>query len=387
MFFSITHHTDTNFSHQWPSQSLIVNTDAGWNHTVIDDQMVVYKGYAESGVLIELLPEILQQSEPTMLGNFCAIVIGKDTLKIKTDRYRSFPIWIEAGKEITNLQALSQTVWTDIYIESDLNLNVTQHKFNVIGKIDTTPISESDALEQIDQILLTRTVDFVKYNTLPIRSFLTGGVDSLLVYSYLVRVGAPVEVIDYLHIDYDHFWKSNSHHLKKFWGYSQIHHWNEPTVLASGAPGDEFMLRSPTTASMYLQFHQLNIPDLLQDNPTCLHYSYFNQAKNLDAIQRSYTAIRPEQMIWDVCNMLVNDWQHWHIGNTLTWTVLRDIEVLKLLLRLPVQSAIGQILNSDISNKLTERNLPGSTVWISDQKNTGAMRKNLTRPLKIRNDL
>jgi len=333
------------------------------------------------------LPAILQQSEPMMLGNFCAIVIGSNGLRIKTDRYRSFPIWVNAGKEITNLQALSHTVWTDVYIESDLNLNVTQHKFNVIGKIDTTPISESDALEQIDQILLTRTADFVKYNTLPIRSFLTGGVDSLLVYSYLVRVGAPVEVIDYLHIDYDHFWKSNSHHLKKFWGYSQIHHWNQPTVLASGAPGDEFMLRSPTTASMYLQFHQLNIPDLLQDNPTCLHYSYFNQAKNLDAIQRPYTATRQEQMIWDVCNILVNDWQHWHIGNTLTWTVLRDIEVLKLLLRVPVQSAIGQILNSDLSNKLTERNLPGSTIWISDQKNTGAMRKNLTRPLKIRNDL
>ena len=139
---------------------------------MIDNQMVVYKGYAESGVLIDLLPQILQQSEPTMLGNFCAIVIGSDTLQIKTDRYRSFPIWVNAGKEITNLQALSQTVWTNIYIESDLNLNVVQHKFNVIGKINTTPITESDALEQIDQILLTRTVNFVKYNTLPITFFL-----------------------------------------------------------------------------------------------------------------------------------------------------------------------------------------------------------------------
>jgi len=387
MFFSITHHPDTNFSHQWHSPSLVVNTDAGWNHVVIDNQLVVYKGYAESGVLIDLLPAILQQSEPTMLGNFCAIVIGSDTLQIKTDRYRSFPIWINAGKEITNLQALSQTVWTNIYIESDLNLNVAQHKFNVIGKINTTPLSESDALEQIDQILLTRTVNFVKYNTLPIRSFLTGGVDSLLVYSYLVRIGAPVEVIDYLHIDYDHFWKSNSQHLKKLWGYSQIHHWNEPTILASGAPGDEFMLRSPTTASMYLQFHQLNIPDLLEANPNCLHYSYFNQAKHLEAIQRPYTATRPEQMVWDICNTLVNDWQHWHIGNTLTWTVLRDLEVLKLLLRVPVESAIGQIINSDLSTKLIERNLPGATAWISDQKNTGAIRKNLTRPLKNHNGL
>jgi hypothetical protein len=102
MFFSITHHPNTDFSHQWHSPSLVVNTDAGWNHTVIDDQMVVYKGYAESGVLVDLLPQILQQSEPTMLGNFCAIVIGKDTLTIKTDRYRSFPIWVNAGKEITN---------------------------------------------------------------------------------------------------------------------------------------------------------------------------------------------------------------------------------------------------------------------------------------------
>jgi hypothetical protein len=138
---------------------------------------------------------------------------------------------------------------------------------------------------------------------------------------------------------------------------------------------------------MYLQFHQLNLPDLLQANPTCLHYSYFNQVKNLDAIKQPYTVARQEQMVWDICNILMNDWQHWHIGNTLTWTLLRDIEVLKLLLRIPVKSAIGQILNSDLSNKLIERNLPGSTVWISDQKNTGAMRKNLTRPLKICNDL
>jgi hypothetical protein len=202
-----------------------------------------------------------------------------------------------------------------------------------------------------------------------------------------VRSNAPVEVIDYLHIDYDHFWKSNSHHLEKFWGYNQIHHWNEPTVLASGAPGDEFMLRSPTTASMYLQFHQLNIPDLLQANPNCLHRDYFSQVKNLNAIQKPYAVARQEHMVWDVCNILVNDWQHWHIGNTLTWTLLRDIEVLKLLLRIPVESAIGQIINSNLSAELIERNIPGATAWISDQKNTGAIRKNLVRRLETHNDL
>ena len=38
-------------------------------------------------------------------------------------------------------------------------------------------------------------------------------------------------------------------------------------------------------------------------------------------------------------------------------------------------------------NKLIEKNLPGATAWISDQKNTGASRKNLTHQLKIHNDL
>jgi len=244
MFFSISHTTDLDFPHQWQHSSVIVNTDAGWNCCQVGEYSVVFKGYVESGKLIDLLPDIINQQEPTYLGNFCAIAINNHAIKIRTDRYRSFPIWSDAGHEITNLKALSYPIWTDSVIDSDLNFVIAEHKFDVIGPVDTSPISESDALDQIDQILLARTKNFVKYNTLPIKSFLTGGVDSLLVYSYLTRAGADVEVIEYLHIDYDHFWRSNSHHLKKFWGYSQIHHWNTPTVLASGAPGDEFMLRT-----------------------------------------------------------------------------------------------------------------------------------------------
>jgi hypothetical protein len=54
------------------------------------------------------------------------------------------------------------------------------------------------------------------------------------------------------------FYLANSSDIKKYWGYRQIHHWQMPCVLASGAPGDEFMLRSPTTANQYLlkSWHQ-----------------------------------------------------------------------------------------------------------------------------------
>lgn len=386
MFFSISHSDNLNFSHQWHRAGLSINTDAGWQQTTVGDQYVVFKGYAESGQLVDLLPEILQQSCPSILGNFCVIVIGH-AVSIKTDKYRSFPLWIDQGIEITNLIPVGQPIWADTIINADLNLIVTEQKFDIIGPINTLPITETDALEQLDQILLTRTKNFVKHNTLPIKSFLTGGVDSLLVYSYLVRAGADVDVIEYLHIDYDHFWRANSHHLKKFWGYSQIHHWNAPTVLASGAPGDEFMLRSPVTANMYLVSLGTNIPDLLKINPTCLHHDYFMLPKHQKVFED--TGPVPDygsKSVYELCNILVNDWQHWHIGNTLTWTLLRDIELIKILVRMPMESTVDQILNSGLSKKLIERNIPGATDWISDQKNTGAMRKNLGRRLETRSD-
>jgi hypothetical protein len=69
----------------------------------------------------------------------------------------------------------------------------------------------------------------------------------------------------------------------------------------------------------------------------------------------------------------------------LTWTLLRDIEITKLLLRLPLESAIGQVLDSALSKKLIERNIPGATAWLSNQKNIEPVRKNLGRRLKTCN--
>jgi hypothetical protein len=378
MFFSISHYDNVDFSHQWHCHGITVNTDAGWQQVMVGEHFVVYKGYAESGTMLEMLPAILQQ-RPELLGNFCVIAVGPDQIQIKTDRYRSFPIWFEQQKEITNLVPLSNTAWTNNVVSSTLDLAVTLHNFNVIGTLDLAPLTESQVVDQVDEILLARTQNFVKHNTLPIRSFLTGGVDSLLVYSYLKRAGADVKVIDYLHIEYDHFWKCNSHHLKKFWAYNQIHHWLEPTVLASGAPGDEFMLRSPVTANMYLSSHGTSIPELLKTHPDCLHYEYFYLPKHYKLFQTQTVdpAWNRKSLLWNLCNIVVNDWQHWHLGHTLTWTPLRDLEIIKYLLRLPPELALGQIMNSEISCRLIENNCPTLTQVISKQKNSGNYMENL----------
>jgi hypothetical protein len=166
----------------------------------------------------------------------------------------------------------------------------------------------------------------------------------------------------------------------KFWGYSQFHHWVEPCVLTSGAPGDEFMLRSPTTVDLLLKFNKQSIISLLETSwKNCLHSEYFSKPKHNKIFQNQL--VNPDwdhkTVLWNLCNIVVNDWQHWHLGNTLTWTPLRDLEIFKILLRLPINDALGQIMNSDISCKLIEQNKPGLTTLISDQKNSGNAMKNL----------
>ena len=152
-------------------------------------------------------------------------------------------------------------------------------------------------------------------------------------------------------------------------------------MLTSGAPGDEFMLRSPTTVNLYLRFHGLEMLDLL-DQPqwnSVLHHAYFNRDKHREifAIKEPLSDWNHQEMIWNICNMLLNDWQHWHLGNTLTWTPLRDLDIIKCLLRLPPELALGQIMNSDISQQLIEKNCLGLTQVMSSQKNSGNVMENL----------
>lgn len=382
MFFSVSQTVQENFSNFYQLGPFCVGTDSGWSSTDIGQYHCVYKGYVDSMEMTAAIDQIVRHSEPTLLGNFCVIVYNSDTgqLDIKSDRYRNFPLYFGNGK-VSNLHQLENTAWTDSLISIASDFSITESKFDVIGHIDTSYITIDKVFEKIDHLLQTKTEQFLKHNCLPIRTFLSGGVDSLLVYSYLQKFTDNFELINYQHIDYDEFWLKNSGTLTKFWGYNQIHHWNTPCVLTSGAYGDEFMLRGGTTVNMFLRSQGYSIPQLL-DRPEwkqCSQYTYYTLDKNRKIFNN--TDPLPEQdrhaMMWNVCNILVNDWQHWHLGQTLTWTPLRDLDMIKLLLRLPPEQAFGQLLNSDISRQLIEKNKPGLTRVLSDQKNMGNDQQNL----------
>jgi hypothetical protein len=383
MFFHVSKQQQENFPCQYRLGSFFVGTDAGWYQHSIGKFDIVYKGYLDSAPLESALETIVEQSDPMLTGNFCALVYDRNTkrLHVKSDRYRSFPIYFDdhaTASYLTNLTAGPNVVYSNGLISVDDDFTVDYRTFDVVGSIDTNSTS---TLDQIDQLLCNKIQQFAKHNRLPVRVFLSGGVDTLLLYSYLKRLNIVYELIWNTHCDIDEFYLANHADIYQNWGYRQIHHWTDPCVLVSGTPGDEFMLRGPVTANLYLLAHGTSIPELLAKALQGSQCEYLSLPKNLDIFSQQLWEYSSEKSLketyQELCNANLNDWQHWHIGNTLTWTPLRDLDLFKLFLQLPLDQAKSQIFDSAVSRDLIERNVPGLSTALSPQKNTRNYMKNL----------
>jgi len=378
MFFSISKQIQKNFPNQYLVGEFVINTDPGWDIAVINGSTVVYKGYADRFDLSSNLEFIISDTKPHVSGNFCILEYTNNCIKIHSSLCRSFPIYID-DFSVNNLVSTDKIVWANQLLTINADMSTTETKFNVVGDIDDSVLTRQEVETEIVKILDNKTKDFLSYNTLPIKVFLSGGVDSLLVYSFLQKHTSNFEKIKYFHVDLDHFWLSNYGDIIKFWAYNQIHHWESPTILTSGAPGDEFTLRAPLTGGMALKFHGIDILDLVKKNDG-MQKTYFLQDKNIKTFNdviKSPPIKNKMFLIHQLCTMNSNDWQHWHIGNTLTWTPLRDLEIFKLFLRLPIEDQIDQFLDSKITKNIIERNCPGLSRLVADQKNSGNWMKNL----------
>jgi hypothetical protein len=385
MFFSISNNLEDNFTFNHNVGAVWINTDAGWTVEDVASTLVVYKGYSDNFCLSQVINEIHNSAEPFDTGNYCVLFVDKltGTVDIKTDRYRGFPIYVNPGHTVTNLVKQQYTAWTDSLLSVNSDITINEQKFDAIGKVEDSILEYNFVLQEVDKILRHKTKNFLANNTLPIKVHLSGGVDSLLVYSYLQEYTSNFELVKCAHVDYDDFWMLNKTDIQKHWGYTQIHHWLNKCVLTSGAPGDEFMLRSPVTANLFLQAREQSIPDLLRKPAwkNCLHADYFAQEKH-QALFRSQTIDQKKNLRtlnYDLCNINLNDWQHWHLGNTLTWTPLRDLDIFKLMIRLPIDDAVAQIMDSTLSKTLIKQINPKLVNLISDQKNSKNPMKNLVK--------
>jgi len=387
MFFSLAHQVNQNFPNNYNLGRLVLNTDNGWQQTTIGQCRFVYKGYIET---MAWTPEVLIDiKDHQHQGNFLVFSFNQDTdiITLHTNQWRGFLIWHDPKISVSNLHHGPHTIWNDSTVTIDQNLVVYESKIDIIGDTDVVARDRASVEHEIDTMLRGRVDNFLTNNCLPVKVFCSGGVDTTLVWSYVQRSTQQFELVLENRIQWDYFWGHNGRQIKKnFWGYTQIHHWLEPCVLTSGAPGDEFMLRSPTTCNLWCMYNDIDIFDLLAQGHG-LHRDYFLKERHqqlfrqqqldtsLDAVMR----LTWKDFVWHLCNIVVNDCQHWHLGNTLTFTPLRDLEIFKLMLSLPADDIKAQILNSTVSRSLIAKNNPAMLTLMSDSKNVGEYLSNMAQ--------
>ena len=354
MFFNISTHTaDHRFPNNYQIRNLWVNCDNGWQRT----NNTFYKGYSD---------------------NYCKIIVDESGAKIEHSIPRSFPLYYQDG-QITNLESTANQAWADDSVAIDHLGVVTLSKNPINLNLDDIPLTITQAQDQIVQ-LLNKKLTQVPAN---LKLFCSGGLDTLLLYAML-KGRHPFELVQHEYYQQDTFTKVNQQILSKFWAYNQIHHWTNPTWLATGSHGDEYFLRGPAVIAMLTAWHNINFGKLLADNPGCYHYHHFykytelwtDSWANRNQLQEQYPTI--ELLNRQILNILVNDHQHWHLGNTLTWTPYKDIEIVKILLRCPITELVTQFLDGHITKSLIEYYSPGSLAFLSQYKNHGN-RENLSK--------
>lgn len=379
MFFCLSKSPSVQFPNNYQFGSLYLNVDEGWQTIISNNETIVYKGYLNDTTI----EQALTTSVPKYDGNFCAFKFKNDSIEFFHSLYRSFPIYYENEKGFTNLyfnKEVDKILHANFYmLPFDYKLNFDFKKIEY-GLANLDIKTEDEIVEKIYEILYLKIENFLKHNKLPIRAFLTGGIDSMLVYSFVKKITDNVEIIDYYHFQLDEFSCINYDYIKKkYWAYNQIHHWSEPCILLSGAPGDEFMLRSPTTSNLYLLNHNTSIPKIIE-NSNYLHTEYFKKAAHLKIFEEqendkfTNVLVKHKKFLYPkLCEIVLEDFQHWHIGNTLTFTPLRDLEIFKLFLQLPFESAVSQIVDSTISKKLIAMNDPKLINFLSTTKNKNSL--------------
>lgn len=386
MFFSVSKCADKRFPNSQKLGRLFLCFDEGWHNTSVDNQTIWFKGYSDQHPLEDQISCNFATVKQGLPGNYCLIIYDfiTDQISIRHSRYRSFPIYIHHDC-VTNLVTSNNTIWSDQLINIDQNLHIETECRDILGNFSNSRVTREQAIDLIDQRLSQSIKQFVDSNRLPLKVYLSGGVDSALVYSYLQRFTENIELISCWHVDFDRFWMLNHRTIQNnYWAYNQIHHWREPCILSSGTPGDEFMLRSPTTVDLWIKHHGDHMLDLLPEYENSLHHAYFSKQKHIDIFQnQSWLNLDYEQTQKHISNIVINDWQHWHLGKTLTFTPLRDIEILKILLSMDYSDCLEQIFNSAISLELIERNYPGLSEVLSAKKNSGNVLENLVDFLRL----
>jgi hypothetical protein len=377
MFFKITPQNLDKFMFNYRlNDTHWLNCDAGWTNIETKYGTAYIKGYChERSFDTAFAEELFEDIEPRFTGNFLAVLARlSGTIDITNDVTRSTPIW----RNDTVVGNIDMPDATNVWSTNTATITateITEQDWDNLSPHNLPTYNLETAANRIDEIL-TEKFMWLKDNANNIKIFYTGGIDTLLCISYLRKLGIEHELVTAEHYDYDKFNCNFEKEIKTNWGYRQMHYWREPTYLVTGACGDEFFLRGPATANLMLMHLGLNMTTLLK--PEHYHYHYFREAEkyNIYNSQRQDPHIKSiitnKKSVTDyILGMCLNDHQHWHLGNTLTFTPFKDIRILSTMLEMEKTDLAFCIADARLQRTLIARNNPALLSCLDQYKNQG----------------
>jgi len=368
MFFELSKSSQKKFpQHFILPNKLVLNTDEGWKKIVLNDYVIILKGYSNNYDLETLASKLTTNERTSIKGNFCAFVCTDDSVKILHDRDRGFPIWI-GERSITNLIEQSEPVWEDCTLTVDSMMNVDK-KWTSPYAFKRKEISDQSIIDNIHNLLNESFENFLSHNTLPLKMYLSGGIDTLLAWTYLDNFTKNYEIVDYEYIKNTYFYITNKKIIQKHQLYNQIHLWDHPCVLVTGSCGDEYFMRGPHTAGQILKYHGYNLIENISESDYMWYF--LNRESSKQGVLNGIDSVKEDQSLEsvyeDVFARNKNDFQHWHLDNTLTFTPFKDTSITELVLQSSTEQLISQAKNASIQKelirKIDNRKLKFLTKW------------------------
>lgn len=359
MFFSIATKKDHRFPNHAQLGRWILSMDDGWRPGTLGGW---YKGF-KHGKALGTWTEIFQQGHAVHLAH---------------GSMRGYPLWWNGeSKILTNLCGSGRSLWSNDSI-CLLDNNIHVEKVVIIPNNPLPRLSFESACAAIESDLLAKTRQmFDDFRDWPKKLFLSGGADTLLLLALCSRQNEQVELLDYEFFQYDYFCNRNINEIKKnYWAYNQLHHWSRDTILLSGSQGDEFLFRGPSTIALWCAWHDIDLASLLPGSKG-YHAKYFLQEKNLKLITAAYENKRAikqsmptkQQLIYKIMDMNANDFQHWHLGRTITWTPYADPGLTRTILSMNEEDVLSQILDATVNKRIMANLNHAVLSMLSNSKN------------------
>lgn len=369
MFFSISAVEDSRFVEFTVLGTHIVSHDSGWELKEVQGQLVLFKGYIE----VDTIDDVVQARVPSCRGSFTAIVVDHhNNLLVTHSKERSFPL-ICNDDQITNLEYQPdderfRTIYPNEYIDSGNIIEYHPYEYN------ESNYSESDSIELIKNILVEKTICLKDKH---VDIFLSGGADTILLYSLIRNQNISYAVTPGMQCTFDEFICKNLQRIVykcNHWAYMQLHHFDRPAIVVSGAPGDEFFMRGPDTLTLWLAWHKVDINKIIDKKE--YHSKYFARNSNMKKFaETKYEEIIEMCPTVDDLNKYIlqinsNDYQHWHLSKTISWTPLRDSRITNIILNMPHDSMLKQISDAFINKELIKQLDHSVLKYMSTYKNT-----------------